>query len=108
MVYAILTQKQREKFETDLELDCALHAAGPEPLPRERLPAARPRRRGAPRDPVRDRRLRHSSACPPSVRSSRDLPRGLVLVTGPTGSGKTTTLATLVDIVNRDEGAATS
>ena len=37
-----------------------------------------------------------------------DLPRGLVLVTGPTGSGKSTTLASLVDIINRDQGRSTS
>jgi len=37
---------------------------------------------------------------PPSVRALCDRPRGLVLVTGPTGSGKTTTLATLIDAVN--------
>ena len=37
---------------------------------------------------------------PPSVRSLLDLPRGLVLVTGPTGSGKSTTLASMIDCIN--------
>jgi twitching motility protein PilT len=37
---------------------------------------------------------------PPSVQTLTERPRGLVLVTGPTGSGKTTTLATLIDAVN--------
>jgi twitching motility protein PilT len=37
---------------------------------------------------------------PASVRQFADLPRGLVLVTGPTGSGKSTSLASLVDIIN--------
>ena len=37
---------------------------------------------------------------PQSVRSLSDLPRGLVLVTGPTGSGKSTTLASIIDHVN--------
>jgi twitching motility protein PilT len=39
---------------------------------------------------------------PPVVRSFANYPRGLVLVTGPTGSGKSTTLASLIDIVNRE------
>jgi twitching motility protein PilT len=37
---------------------------------------------------------------PPVVRDLLSLPRGLVLVTGPTGSGKTTTLASMLDIIN--------
>ena len=37
------------------------------------------------------------------MKSFADLPRGLVLVTGPTGSGKSTTLASLIDIVNREK-----
>jgi twitching motility protein PilT len=39
---------------------------------------------------------------PAAVKSFSSLPRGLVLVTGPTGSGKSTTLASLIDIVNRE------
>jgi twitching motility protein PilT len=38
---------------------------------------------------------------PGSVAQFAELPRGLLLVTGPTGSGKSTTLASLVDIINR-------
>lgn len=38
---------------------------------------------------------------PPAVRGLLDLPRGLVLVTGPTGSGKTTSLAAMLDVINR-------
>jgi twitching motility protein PilT len=38
---------------------------------------------------------------PPSVANFASLPRGMVLVTGPTGSGKSTTLASLVDLANR-------
>jgi twitching motility protein PilT len=39
---------------------------------------------------------------PPAVRSLCDLPRGLILVTGPTGSGKSTTLASMIDIINEE------
>jgi twitching motility protein PilT len=42
---------------------------------------------------------------PESVARFAALPRGLVLVTGPTGSGKTTTLAALVDLANRSRSA---
>lgn len=38
---------------------------------------------------------------PPAVRSLLDLPRGLILVTGPTGSGKTTTLASMLNVINQ-------
>ena len=42
---------------------------------------------------------------PAIVESFADFPRGLVLVTGPTGSGKSTTLAALVDKINREKSA---
>jgi len=42
---------------------------------------------------------------PPVVQTFAQLPRGLVLVTGPTGSGKSTTLASLVDLANRSRSA---
>ncbi len=43
---------------------------------------------------------------PPSVRELLSRPRGLVLVTGPTGSGKTTTLASLINILNEERDDA--
>lgn len=39
---------------------------------------------------------------PPVVKDLSRLPRGLVLVTGPTGSGKSTTLAAIIDLINRE------
>jgi twitching motility protein PilT len=43
---------------------------------------------------------------PPSVRELLYKPRGLVLVTGPTGSGKTTTLASMINIINEERDDA--
>ena len=68
MVYSILTQKQREKFENELELDTLVRAAGQGPLPRQRLPAARLRRLRDAGDPVRDRRLRQARRAAPRCR----------------------------------------
>jgi twitching motility protein PilT len=47
----------------------------------------------------------HELGVPDSVARFASLPRGLVLVTGPTGSGKTTTLAALLDLANRSRSA---
>ncbi len=100
MIYAILTQKQRERFETDLELDCSYTLPGKSRfrmnvfLQRDSVGAVL---RAIPYEIVDFDQL----GLPASVKQFADLPRGLVLVTGPTGSGKSTTLASLVDIVNR-------
>ena len=42
-------------------------------------------------------------ALPPQIMKFCDLPRGLVLVTGPTGSGKSTTLAAMIDHINAND-----
>jgi len=42
---------------------------------------------------------------PPSIKDLLFRPRGLVLVTGPTGSGKSTTLASMIDVINRERDA---
>jgi twitching motility protein PilT len=102
MIYAILTQKQRERFETDLELDCSYTLPGKSRfrmnvfLQRDSVGAVM---RAIPYEIVDFDLL----GLPSSVKQFADLPRGLVLVTGPTGSGKSTTLASLVDIVNRNK-----
>ena len=40
---------------------------------------------------------------PPVARDLALMPRGLILITGPTGSGKSTTLATMIDLINREK-----
>jgi twitching motility protein PilT len=44
-------------------------------------------------------------ALPPVIKSFCELPKGLILVTGPTGSGKSTTLAAMIDYINRNKKA---
>ena len=100
MMYAIITQRQREKFEANLELDFAhtLPGAG-----RFRVNMYRQRDSvgGAFRlIPFEIKKL-EDLGIPPVVANYAMLPRGFVLVTGPTGSGKSTTLASLVDLANR-------
>jgi twitching motility protein PilT len=101
MVYSIISQKQREKFENDLELDTSYALPG---KGRFRVNVLVQRdsvgcvMRAIPYQVVDFDTL----GVPPVVKSWAYLPRGLVLVTGPTGSGKSTTLASLIDIVNRE------
>jgi twitching motility protein PilT len=99
MIYAILTQRQRERFEADLELDTSHAIPG---LGRFRVNVYQQRNsmgavmRVIPYEIVPLEQL----GLPPAVAGLAELPRGLVLVTGPTGSGKSTTLASLVDVIN--------
>jgi twitching motility protein PilT len=101
MVFTILSQRQREKFENELELDTSYALPGKGRfrvnvfLQRDSVGCVM---RAIPYEIVDF----DSLGIPPAVKSWAFLPRGLVLVTGPTGSGKSTTLASLVDIVNRE------
>jgi twitching motility protein PilT len=101
MVYSIISQKQREKFENDLELDTSYALPGKGRfrvnifLQRDSVGCVM---RAIPYEIVDFDVL----GVPPAVKTWANLPRGLVLVTGPTGSGKSTTLASLIDIVNRE------
>ena len=92
MLYAILTQKQREKFEEELELDFAYAVPG-----RARFRVNIYRQRDALGAAFRlipfEIKTLEDLGVPPSVANFAMLPRGFVLVTGPTGSGKSTTLA---------------
>jgi twitching motility protein PilT len=98
-LYSILSNKQREQFEEELELDFAYTAGGA----RFRVNYYRQRNSigGAFRLIPREIKPLKDLGVPESVGNFAQLARGLVLVTGPTGSGKSTTLAALVDLVNR-------
>jgi twitching motility protein PilT len=99
MIYAILTQKQREKFETELELDTS-HSVPQVGRFRVNVFLQRDSVGSVMRTIPFEIVPLESLGLPASVKQFADLPRGLVLVTGPTGSGKSTTLASLVDIIN--------
>ena len=99
MVYRILTQSLRERFEAEKELDTAHTIMG---VGRFRVNLFQQRgsigtvMRAIPHEiPPFD-----TLGLPPVIPSLAELRRGLVLVTGPTGSGKSTTLASLINIIN--------
>jgi twitching motility protein PilT len=100
LVYEILAQRVRERFENNLELDTSHVVPG---VGRFRLNVFQQRDavgavfRAIPFEIKSLEEL----GMPAAVRQFADLPRGLVLVTGPTGSGKSTTLAALIDIINQ-------
>ena len=100
ILYAILSQKQRETFEADLELDFAYSVPG-----RGRFRVNLYRQRDSLGAAFRlipyDVRPIEDLGVPAAVADLAGLARGFVLVTGPTGSGKSTTLAALVDLANR-------
>jgi twitching motility protein PilT len=101
MLYAILTQKQREKFEEELELDFAYAVPGKARF-RVNLYRQRDALGAAFRLIPYEIKALEELGIPPSIANFAMLPRGFVLVTGPTGSGKSTTLASLVDLANRN------
>ncbi len=101
MLYSILTQKQREVFENELELDLSTQLPG---KARFRVNVFQQRdAMGAVMRTIPHEILPLSDlGIPVKVRDFCYLPRGFVLVTGPTGSGKSTTLASLLDVINRE------
>jgi twitching motility protein PilT len=102
LVYSILTDKHRQVFEERKELDLSLGVAGKQrfrvnvymqkgcvaaafrPIPEE-IPSL------------------EDLGLPPIVRELSFRPQGLILVTGPTGHGKTTTQASMIDLINSNK-----
>ncbi|GAA4380366.1 type IV pilus twitching motility protein PilT [Nocardioides caricicola] len=100
MLYGVLTERQRKVFEEELELDLAYAVPG---HARFRVNIFRQREAiGAVMRLIPWEILPLEKLGMPEVLASfTNLKRGLVLVTGPTGSGKSTTLAAMIDRINR-------
>jgi twitching motility protein PilT len=99
LVLSVMTPTQQATFDRDLELDFTLGFAG-----RARLRANAYRQRGAAALALRiipeQIPTFDELGLPPVVRELAKLPQGLVLFTGPTGSGKSTSLAALINSIN--------
>jgi twitching motility protein PilT len=101
LAYSVLTDAQKKRFEETLELDFSFGLKG---LARFRCNMFN--QRGSVGAVYRlipeEIKSFQELALPPVLATLADRPRGLVLVTGPTGSGKSTTLAAMLDKVNRE------
>ncbi len=101
LCYSVLTEEQRRSFETNRELDLSFGVKG---LSRYRANLFM--QRGAVSAAIRSIPFRilpfDELGLPPAVTELAKCPRGLVLVTGPTGSGKSTTLAAIIDKINAE------
>ncbi len=104
LVYSILTDEQKEKFERESELDLSF---GVEGIGRVRMNCFK--QRGAVGSVLRQIPTKIKGIeelfLPKAVNDIVKVPKGLVLVTGPTGSGKSTTLAAMIDWINENEQA---
>jgi twitching motility protein PilT len=99
LAYSVLTDAQKHRFEEDWELDFSFGVKG---LARFRANVFN--QRGAVAAAYRtipyEIKTTKDLGLPEIVDKIADRPRGLVLVTGPTGSGKSTTLAAMIDRIN--------
>lgn len=101
MLYEIMSENQQKRFEERMELDCAYAIPG---LARFRCNFFMQNRgiaavfRIIPEEILSVEQLKS----PPQIINFAKLHRGLVLCTGPTGSGKSTTLAALIDYINQN------
>lgn len=102
MVYDIMNDKQRKDFEEFLECDYSFEISG---LARFRVNAFNQNRgAGAVFRTIPSKILTLEQLNAPNIfQDIASYPRGIVLVTGPTGSGKSTTLAAMVNYINENE-----
>ena len=101
LCYSVLTDAQKRKFEEENELDLSFGVKGLSRF-RGNIFVQRGAVAGAFRAIPFEIKTFEDLGLPPVVRSLSKKPRGLILVTGPTGSGKTTTLAAIIDAINSE------
>ena len=101
LAYSVLTAAQKQQFESTFELDCSF---GIDALARFRCNLFRQRGHVAAAYRVIPETIKtfDELGLPAAIAGLSERARGLVLVTGPTGSGKSTTLATIIDRINRE------
>ena len=101
LTYSVLTDAQKKRFEEALELDFSFGIKG---LARFRCNLFNQRGAVAAVYRLIPEKIRSFSelGLPPVLATLAERPRGLVLVTGPTGSGKSTTLAAMIDKINQE------
>jgi len=101
LAYSVLTENQKKRFETEDELDFSF---GIQNLARFRGNVYK--QRGCVSMAIRmipfNVRTFQELGLPPIIAKLAERPRGLILVTGPTGSGKSTTLAAIIDKINKE------
>jgi twitching motility protein PilT len=102
LTYSVLSDAQKKRFEETLEMDCSFGIKGV-----ARFRCNMYNHRGAVGAAYRQipERIRGFDELhlPAVIAKLADRPRGLVLVTGPTGSGKSTTLAAMIDKINTEQ-----
>src|SRR5688572_27492212 len=102
IAYSILTEAQKKRFEVEDELDFSF---GIQNLSRFRGNVFKQRQcvSMVVRQIPFNIKTAEQLGLPTTITKMAERPRGLVLVTGPTGSGKSTTLAAMIDKINREE-----
>ncbi|MBI4677407.1 MAG: type IV pilus twitching motility protein PilT [Elusimicrobia bacterium] len=100
MVYSVLYEDHRARFEASWELDCSIALKG---VSRFRVNVFMHKNGVSAVFRTIPSRIPTPAelGLMPAMANLIDLPRGLVLVTGPTGSGKSTTLASLIELINQ-------
>lgn len=102
MLYSILNNEQRKKFEEIKEIDFSIEIVN---VARFRVNVFQHRRgiAGAFRLIPEEIKTLEELGLPPSIEEFAMKPKGLVLLTGPTGCGKSTTISSLIDIINQTQ-----